>query len=140
MNLEKHHRQLRRGGDERPVNILLMEAEIHKWAQEHPAEAKDLGWIVSQYDDPAEISVVIPNKILSGNGAKKTRVNLTKEDRKKRLTTQIRTPKDEENVLPELLDLCKEKLEAIGMEWKHEDQRDSYYYVLVTVLADWLKS
>ncbi len=119
--MEKHHRQLRRSGDDRPVNILLMGHLVHKWAQEHPEQARELGWIVSQYDDPAEISVVIPDEILTEiKPEKKPRQKLAP---RQRAVVQVRVPQDEREkgseVLETLIDAGREEW-AEDMGWKDD--------------------
>jgi hypothetical protein len=58
--LEIHHRQ-RRGIGADPhayCNLLLLDMVCHKWAHAHPEEARELGFIVSMYEDfPEEIPV-----------------------------------------------------------------------------------
>ncbi len=54
----EHHRQLRRHGDERPVNKLSLCPPCHTYVQTHPAEAYAKGWMVHSWDDPARISWV----------------------------------------------------------------------------------
>lgn len=132
MTLHEHHRQLRRGGDNRPVNLLKVGLHVHNWIHQHPAEAQKLGWIVSQYEDPADVIVTIPDTVLEK--PKRQRQARTPEERKARASYTIRTPKDEENVLPELVDLARERL-APEMGWK--DNVPSYF-VVVAVLAAFL--
>lgn len=58
--VERHHRSRRRDGGDRLSNLLLLHSQCHRWVTEHPAEARESGWIVSSWDDPAETVVVHP--------------------------------------------------------------------------------
>lgn len=55
----------------------------------------------------------------------------TPEERKARVNYTVRTPKDEENILPELIDLAREKL-VPKMGW---DEDVPAYFVLTAVLS-----
>lgn len=59
----------------------------------------------------------------------------TPEERKARASFTIRTPKDEENILPELVDLARERL-APQMGW---DEDVPAYFVVTAVLASFLQ-
>jgi hypothetical protein len=127
-----HHRQLRRGGDDSPSNLLYVSAVLHEWIQTHPAEARELGWIVSQYEDPSEVVVTIPDELPT-----------PKKSRKKPDPTRPKTrflvhaPADAENgveVLTTLMDAAREKL-VKELNWKDDV---GAYFVLVAVLHDWL--
>lgn len=48
-----HHRQLRRGGQHGPTNIVGLCNADHTRCHGHVRWALDMGWIVSAYDDPA---------------------------------------------------------------------------------------
>ncbi len=127
----EHHRQLRRGGDERAVNKLFVSTEVHDWIHKHPEEARGLGWVVSQYEDPAEVVVTIPDRLTS----KKSRKPLEPGRPKTRFL--VHAPADAENgveVLTTLIDMAREKL-APEMNW-NEDV--GAYFVLTAVLHDWL--
>lgn len=100
----EHHRQLRRGGDERAVNKLYIGAGLHDWIHNNPEEAKKLGWIVSQYEDPADVVVVIPDRVTK---PRKTKAS-TPEERKARKNFTIRTPEGEEQIIPELVQAARE--------------------------------
>lgn len=50
-----HHRQLRRAGDHTAVNCLHVCDVCHLFIHDHPAASRELGWIVSQWQDPAHI-------------------------------------------------------------------------------------
>lgn len=57
-NLHVHHRQPRSAGlNEKPSNKITLCALCHKWVHEAPVEARQQGWVVSRYDDPAEMPV-----------------------------------------------------------------------------------
>ena len=123
----EHHRQLRRGGDERPVNKLFVSPELHEWIQTHPKEAGELGWIVSQYADPADVVVTIPDKLPT---AKKTRKKPSENPREKRRLL-IHVPADEENLLPETIEAVRVHIRK-EFGWG-EDVPD--YFVLMAALA-----
>jgi len=52
----RHHRQLRRSGDHRPCNLVLLcgsgTTGCHGWAHAHPAEARLEGLIVPSWASP----------------------------------------------------------------------------------------
>ena len=52
----RHHRQLRRHGDESPANILEVGLELHDAIHRNPALAYEYGMLVHSWDDPAEIT------------------------------------------------------------------------------------
>jgi len=51
----RHHRQLRRHGNETPANILEVGVELHDAIHRNPALAYEHGLLVHSWDDPAEI-------------------------------------------------------------------------------------
>jgi len=51
----RHHRKLRRHGDETPANILEVGVELHDAIHRNPALAYEHGLLVHSWDDPAEI-------------------------------------------------------------------------------------
>ena len=128
----EHHRQLRRSGDERPVNKLYIGTELHDWIHAHPEEARKLGWIVSQYEEPEDVVVVIPDTLPTRKKRAKS------EEPRKRTQINVKVPKDVledgEEVLSTLIGAAREKL-APQMGWKDDV---SPYYVLTAVLHDWL--
>ena len=101
----EHHRQLRRGGAEGAVNKLYIGAKLHDWIHNNPVEAAKLGWIVSQYEDPAEVIVVIPDEL--PKKARKPKAT-TPEERKARKNFTIQTPAGEEQIIPELVQAARE--------------------------------
>ena len=127
-----HHRQLRRSGDERAINKLYIGTELHDWIHAHPEEARKLGWIVSQYEDPEDVVVVIPDKLPTRKKREKS------EEPRKRTQINVKVPKDVledgEEVLTTLIGAAKDKLSP-QMGWKDDV---SSYYVLTAVLHDWL--
>lgn len=130
----EHHRQLRRGGDDRPVNLLKVGPEVHQWIHDHPAEARELGWIVSQYEAPDDVIVTIPDSIVV-KPEKKPRAKTPSNPReKKRLLVHV--PADEENLLPETIEAARAHL-ADRMGWS-EDVPD--YFVLMAALASVLQT
>lgn len=52
-----HHRQLRRHGDERPVNKMELCSWCHAAVHHHPAVSYQRGWLVHSWDDPAAVPV-----------------------------------------------------------------------------------
>ena len=137
MSLHRHHRKRRsQGGTDDPVNILEVTPEIHDWIHGNPEQAYELGWLVKSHDEPAEVSVKLPNLLK----VKKERKPRAKEKARDRENVQIRVPKDErENgagILDDLLEQAKERLAPI-MGW--EDDVSSYF-VLVAVLVDWINT
>jgi hypothetical protein len=107
--IHKHHRVLGDRSDNRAVNILLVDDEVHRWIHANPAEAMELGWIVSKHDDPENVSVRIPKAIVAQPEKKpRQKKASTPEERKARKNFTIGTPKDEENVIPELVEAARE--------------------------------
>ena len=136
----EHHRKLRsQGGGDEPCNILKVGDEIHTWIHENPVTALELGWIVPSWEDPANVSVAIPEEILK---LKKPRETKSEKPRTKTNVT-INVPKDErENgaeVLSTLIDECRKSLlaEEFDEAWT---EKVPAYFVLVAVLHDWLSS
>lgn len=59
-----HHRQRRRDGGHAIVNLLDLCRACHAHAHAHPAEARELGLIVSVYEDPAVVAVVVRSRLV----------------------------------------------------------------------------
>jgi len=133
--MHRHHRQKgTRQTDNRPVNILMVHPDVHNWIEEHPIEARDLGWSVSRYDNVDDVSVTIPKNIL----AEKPKVERKSEPTRMRAVYSTRIPQDAlENgyeVLNTLNNACRDELKE-EMGWS---DTVSIYYVDVAVKADWL--
>ena len=136
----EHHRKLRsQGGGEEPYNILKVEDELHTWIHENPEAAMELGWIVPSWEDPANVSVAIPEEILKPKKPRETKSEKTRS----KTVVSVRVPKDEhENgaeVLDTLIDECRKSLlaEEFDEAWT---EKVPAYFVLVAVLHDWLSS
>lgn len=62
-DLQVHHRRPRASGGSRrvdtnqPQNLILLSADDHAWAESNRELAFELGWLVSQWDDPADVPV-----------------------------------------------------------------------------------
>jgi hypothetical protein len=59
-----HHRKLGDRSDNRPENLITLcgsgsSPHCHFYVHNHPREARDHGWIVSKYNDPAQVPVDI---------------------------------------------------------------------------------
>jgi hypothetical protein len=54
-----HHRQRRRDGGHNPVNCLDLCRACHGHAHAHPVIAREHGWIVSAFGDPATTPVTV---------------------------------------------------------------------------------
>jgi len=54
-----HHRKRRRDGGHAIANLVDLCRACHRWAHDHPAEARDLGLIVSAFADPAEAPLLV---------------------------------------------------------------------------------
>lgn len=68
-----HHRKARaHGRDDSPTNALALDFRCHNWAHAHVTEARDLGWIVPSWGDPAHIPVKLRDGVwwLRGNGTR----------------------------------------------------------------------
>lgn len=131
----EHHRQKRRGGDERPVNKLYVSPEMHEWIEKHPEEARALGWTVRQTEDPADVVVVIPDKIQL-----RERKPRAPRGSRSRATVQIRVPQDHledgAGLWDEMIDLGREFL-CEPMGW--EDDVPAYNVAMV-LMAKGLES
>lgn len=136
--LHKHHRKRRsQGGGDDPSNILLLPTQLHEWVHQNPADAYELGWLVHSYDDPEEVSVVIPKSILV-EAPKKERAKRDSAPRKRRVWS-VRAPADSEDgvqILEDLTQQARERLAPI-MGWKPDVPA---YYVTHAVFTDWLNS
>jgi hypothetical protein len=52
--VERHHRQAKKhGGPDADHNIALVHQTCHQWAHANPLAARELGWIVPSWGDPA---------------------------------------------------------------------------------------
>jgi hypothetical protein len=88
----------------------------------------ELGWIVSKHDDPENVSVVIPKTIIAKEEKKpRAKKASTPEERKARKNFTISTPRNEENVLPELVEAGRE---AWAEELGWSDAVPSYFVVV----------
>ena len=67
-NLSRHHRQRRRDGGDRLTNLLLLcgsgSTGCHGWVHAHPEEAREQGWIVPSWANPATTPVRLPDGYL----------------------------------------------------------------------------
>jgi len=130
----EHHRQKRRGGDDRPVNVLYVSPTLHEWIEKHPAEAAKMGWSVSQQQNPEDVSIVLPDAV-PGQEKRKGTPRLKGEARKTRRTISVKVPDTaDENgaeVYDTLLQGVREKLAPV-MGW--EDNVPAYF-VLTAALA-----
>ncbi len=132
--IHKHHRRKGDRSDNRPVNILLVDDSVHDWIEKHPEEARELGWSVSRYDDPEEVSIRIPESIL----VKKPKVETKTEPSRMKAVYSTRIPQDAledgHEVLSTLNNACRDELKE-EMGWS---DTVPMYYVDVAVKADWL--
>ena len=113
---ERHHRQK---GDRKnwdATNILYLTPEDHKWAEAHPDEARELGWSVSRYEDPAEVPIMIPKAIHKDRPKREK-----KEKARDRTNVQLRVPKDEQEdgggVWDDYMRAGRALGEKLGMTW-----------------------
>jgi hypothetical protein len=134
--LHKHHRKRRsQGGDDSPVNTITIPSALHDWIHANPEKAYDLGLLVKSYDDPAEISVTLPEEFIKIS--KKLQGKEDPEKPRVRTTWSVKVPKDSEDgvdAIETLLEAARSKLkDALG--WKDDVPN---YFVLVAVLHDWV--
>ena len=129
--IHAHHRKRRsQGGDDTPINVIRIPDALHSWIHDNPAEAYDLGLLVKSHDDPSEVIIEIPEAFVQVKPKRKPQAT-TPEERRARVSTSIKTPKGEENVLPELIDSVREKIKD-EMGWT-DTVPD--YFVLTAALA-----
>lgn len=137
----EHHRQLRRGGDERPVNKLYVGPELHEWIHLHPEEARQLGWIVSQHEDPADVSIVLPDP---SNFRAKREVKRGPEKPRDRATISFKVPKDDREdgagLFDDLWAQAIEKLEANADEGVTTEGATGQYGALMAILYAFVTS
>ncbi len=58
--IEVHHRKLRsQGGTDDEVNLAIVHSLCHLRAHQFPAQAREWGWIVPSWADPAEVPVTV---------------------------------------------------------------------------------
>jgi hypothetical protein len=107
---------------------------LHDWIHKHPSEAQELGWIVSQHENPENVIVTIPDTVVHVTQRRKPKAS-TPEERKARVNYSIRTPKDEENVLPEMEQVLRDVLEPELAEQMDDPSQASSYWVWSTAAA-----
>lgn len=135
--IHEHHRRLRsQGGGDEPTNVIGLPDVIHDWIHAHPEKAKEAGLIVPEWQDPAEVKVVIPEEAL-----KKARAKREPGEKRRRVSRTIKVPVDaQENgveILESLDELCRQEL--VNNEFKDAWEDDvPMYYVDVAVKYDWL--
>lgn len=60
--MQAHHRKLRsQGGGHSIVNLAGLCPDCHRWAHDHPAEARLRGLICPRYHDPATWAMTLPS-------------------------------------------------------------------------------
>ena len=132
MALHRHHRVLGNRSDNRPVNIQIVDDVVHRWIHDHPAEAMELGWIVSKHDDPENVHVYLPKTLVSEPEKKpRQKKASTPEERRARKSYTIKTPGEEENVLKELEEALRDHLRE-EMGWS---ETVPAYFVWVAAAA-----
>lgn len=57
--VERHHRVRRRDGGDRLANLLYLSPAHHAWWTRHPEQARVRGLIVSAWQDPGEVPVLL---------------------------------------------------------------------------------
>ena len=137
----EHHRQKRRGGDERPVNKLYVGPQLHEWIELHPEEAARLGWTVSQDVDPAEVVVVLPDP---ANFRAKREVKRGPEKPRDRATISFKVPKDKREdgagLFDDLWAQAVEKLEASADAGVTTEGLTGQYGALLAILYAFVTS
>lgn len=134
--IHNHHRQLRRGGDDSPVNVIGLPDVIHEWVHANPEKAREAGLIVSQYEDPATVQVTIPEEAL-----RKVRQKREKTEKpRNRTNVTVNVPKDEREdgagLLEDRIDRGRELL-CEPMGW---DEDVPAYFVLIAVMDKGLEA
>lgn len=134
--MHRHHRKRRsQGGGDEAYNVIEIPAALHDWIHANPERAYELGLLVRSHDDPAEVSVTLPESVIA---VKQPKVKASPEAPRPRATVGIKVPKDErENgaeVLLTLIEECRKELQG-EFNWKDDVPN---YFVLTAVLADWL--
>lgn len=63
-----HHRQRRRDGGHRPCNLIVLcgsgTTGCHGWVTAHPAQARDSGFIVPTWGDPATTPILYQGRLM----------------------------------------------------------------------------
>ena len=135
--MHKHHRKRRsQGGGDEAFNVIEIPAAFHEWIHANVERAYELGLLVRSHEDPAEVSVIIPESVIE---VKKTKVKKAPEKTRAKATVGIKVPMDaRENgaeVLQTLIEECRQAIkEVLGFQ----DDVPAYF-VLVSVLYAWLK-
>ena len=128
----EHHRRKgdRQKEDLRGCDVIYVSPLLHEWIEAHPEDARKYGLSVSRYEDPADVPIVIPSTVVM-EAEKKPREKHEKLPPKERVTTAIRTPKGEVNVIPELVEANREK-HGPSMGW-NPDVPSFFIHVLALV-------
>jgi hypothetical protein len=140
--IHEHHRKRRsQGGDDSPVNVIGIPQALHDWIHANPEKAYETGLLVKSHDDPAEVKITLPDDLISVKKPRRKPNASTPDESRARKTTSIKTPKGELNVLPELIEECRQKLIKVGAMKYGEDGKpeDQAYFVITAVLAVWLQ-
>ena len=132
---EHHRRKGDRQTEVRGCDVIYVPPLLHDWIEKHPEEARQLGFSVSRYEDPADVPIVIPEEILKPERKKRER---KAEKPRNRVNVTINVPKDEREdgagILDDLISQCRDVVAPmLGLE----DDCPAYF-VLVPVLNDWL--
>lgn len=137
--MHRHHRRKGNREDNRPVNILLVDPEVHEWIEKHPAESYDLGWSVRRHENPEDVSVAIPKSLV---GEPKPRAPRKKERPRNRATIQFRVPKDDledgAGLWDDLFEQCVEALSSDVEEGVNVGGKSTHYNVTMAVMYEFL--
>jgi len=135
--LEEHHRRKgdRKKKDLRGCDVLYLTTEDHKWAEEHPEEARQLGWSVSRSEDPADIPIVIPGRLHKESPLRGRKREKKRNRRSVQLVVPADVREDGAGLFDDLIGQCKERLEAQGLA---TGGISSDYNALMKVMYEWL--
>lgn len=125
--VHRHHRKLRRHGDESEANLVPVCNACHTWIHANPKDAYATGYMLHEYEDPHEVSidVSVPHdhtgecRVCGAVFEKKqSKPRFKGEARRQRRVIAIKVPEDWEDggaVWDETLDQVKAELVVDGL-------------------------
>lgn len=149
----KHHRQLRRSGNDDWGNLIHLPTEIHDLVHANPEVAYQYGLLVSQEKDPAAIEPDIPGfcahvgfEGILGGAEKPKRPRKKDAERRARTRLSVAVPKDTEDgggIWDDTLEEVKQRLFDMGLinpDEYPDPQKYPNYEAIIAAWRDWLNS